>query len=130
MNAMRDFPTLDVITVYTGVLVSDRGIGSVYELCGFMLGDEGLMTHHLPAASRTCEAPLAAQHPWLAELDPPRGDIAALKAWCAQLIDQHGETLRVASLDDPDWLGGNALTDLLDIAGNRPVIGITPPEDD
>jgi hypothetical protein len=127
VSETRDFPTLDVVTVYTGTLVSDQGIDSVYKLCGFMLNDE-LMTHQLPAASRACEESLAVQHPWLALLDPPRGDVAALKAWCAHLVEQYDDTLPVASIDEPAWKGGNALADLFDIAGDRPVIGITPPE--
>ena len=127
MSETRLFPTLDVITVSTGILVSDGGIGAVYELAEFMLGDT-LMTHQLPAASRTGEPELIRQHPWLAEVNPPRGDTPALKAWCAAVVAERGETLPVASIDSPAWVRGNALADLEDIRAGKPIIGVAVDE--
>jgi hypothetical protein len=128
VSETKQFPILDVITVASGILVSDHGIGAVYELCGFML-DDTLMTHQLPAASRACEAALTEQHPWLAiTLRPPQGDMPALKAWCAQIVAEHGDTLPIASIGNPDWKRGNALNDLVDIAGDRPIIAVETPD--
>jgi hypothetical protein len=58
----KTFDTLDVVTVSTGVLVSDRGIGSVYEVLNYLLDDD-LMTHQLPAASRAVEPSLPTAAP-------------------------------------------------------------------
>lgn len=93
----RTFPTLDLVTVYTGILVSERHMDSVYDLCGFMLADD-LMTHQLPAASRACEPALAEQHPWLVDLEPPRDDLPALKTWCADLVERVGTEMDVTPI--------------------------------
>jgi hypothetical protein len=121
----QGFPTLDVVTVTTGRLVSDRGIDSVYEVCGYVLGDDGLMTHQLPAASRACEPVLYAQHPWLAELEPPES-LADLKAWCATVVEERGPVMAIRPATDGErmWQVGNAMRDLLDIAAGRPVISV------
>jgi len=131
----RVFDTLAVVSAATGVFVCDT-IDQFYDVLGFVLGEPGLMTHQMPGASRAAEPHLVKQFPWLSELDPPavsraNGDgdaqIAALKAWCVDLIAERGEHLTVAAVEDPQWVRGNALQDLADIAGNRPVIGVTLP---
>lgn len=119
----REFPTLDVVTVYTGTLVSDRGIDSVYELCGWMLDDQ-LMTHQLPNASRVLEPCIAEQHPWIADLEVPKGDLPALKAMCARIVEEHGDTLTLERPESPEWVAGNAMTDLRQIADGRRVIEV------
>lgn len=124
--ATREIATLDVVTVYAGIMVSDRLIGAVYDVCGWMLDDPGIMTHQLPAAATACMPALAEQHPWLADLDPPRGDLTALRTWCADLLAQHGPTLTVRRPDSPPWVTGNALRDLADIADGKPIIVIKP----
>lgn len=123
MSEIRRFDTLDVVTVDSGVLVSDRGMDAIYDLCGWLLGDPGIMTHQLPAASRACQGPLREQFPWLAELDPPRGDIPALKAWCAALVEEHGASLDVTRPDDPQWVAGRALEDLHEMT-TKPIIEV------
>ena len=125
---MSAFPTLDLVTVHSGVLVSDSGIAAIYTLCGHMLRDDSLMTHQLPNASRACMADLERQHPWLADLDPPAGDIPALKAWCADLIERVGAEHWVEPIDQPEWVTGNALRDLHDIAEGRPVMVVKSDE--
>ena len=123
MSESRTFPTLDIVTVHSGLIVSDRGIDAVYELCGYMLGDS-LMTHQLPNASRACLGDLERQHPWLRELSPPKGDVAALKAWCADLVESRGAEYEVEPITEPDWVRGNALPDLEQIRNGRPVIAV------
>lgn len=132
MTTIREFPTLGVATVATGVLLYEGGIGSVYEVCGHVLGDEGLMTHQLPAAASASTPVLYAQHPWLRDLDPPRGDLPALAAWCEQLVAEHGETLQVRAADPDEvaWRQGNALRDLADIMEGRPVVVVHVPAKD
>jgi hypothetical protein len=122
MTGTRSFPTLDVVSVTTGVMVSDRGMPALYEVLDYVL-DDRLMTHQLPAASRAAEPGIYKQHPWLAGLDAPRGDLPALKAWCAALVEQHGWAVDLAPVG-ADWCTGNALQDLTDIRQGRPVITI------
>ena len=116
---MREFPTLGVVSSATGILVSD--IGEVYDVLGYVLNDK-LFTHQLPNASRAAEASLHEQHPWLADLEPPQNDLGALGAWCDAVIAEHGATIPLKPAEDADWVSGNALADLADVAAGRPVI--------
>lgn len=120
----RFFHTLDLVTVYTGIMVTTRGIEAVYELCGYVLGDSGIMTHQLPGASRACKPALLEQHPWLEGLEPPVNDLPALAVWSDDLVDRVGPAQRVSPARGAEWVPGNAMRDLLDIAGDRPVIGV------
>ena len=124
----RLFHTLDLVTVYTGVLVTTRGVKAVYELCGYILGDPGLMTHQLPAATNACKPVLREQYPWLEGLEPPVNDLPALAVWSDDLVDRVGPAQQVSPARDADWAPGNAMRDLLDIAGDRPVIGVVVAE--
>lgn len=119
---MTEFHALDVVTVTTGRLVSDRGIASVYEVCSHVLGDDSLMTHQLPAASEAATPSLVDQHPWLADLEPP-DDLDELWAWCAAIVAEHGERLEITPAEDPQWVQGNALRDLSAMT-SKPVIGV------
>lgn len=123
MSETREFPTLDVVTVATGVLVSDRHIASVYDVCGWML-DDTLMTHQLPNASRTLRPHILQEHPWIMLLDMPKGDIPALKAMCARIVEEHGDTVKLTRPESVEWVTGNALADLHQIAGKRRVIQV------
>ena len=125
MSETMQFNTLDVAGAYTGVLLNRDGIGGIYDVLGYVLGDRGLMTHQLPGAASAAEGALERQHPWLAQLDPPTGDrIAGLGEWCDQLIAAHGATVPVAPASDPDWRGGRALDDLVEMVGRDRVIPV------
>lgn len=123
MTVTKEFPTLDVVTVATGFLVSDRGIDAVYELTSWMLQDS-LMTHQLPAAFDVCKPYIEAEHPWIAEVAMPAGDKPAIFALAAQLVEEHGKSLILTQPEDPAWNRGNAITDLEQIADGRPIIQV------
>jgi hypothetical protein len=128
MSDTREFPTLDVVTVATGVLVSDRHIASVYEVCNWML-DDSLMTHQLPNASRTLEPYILQEHPWILMWDLPKGDVPALKAMCARIVEEQGATVTLTRPENPEWVTGNAMPDLQQIAGARRVIQVDLDDD-
>lgn len=128
MSITKEFPTLDVVTVATGFLVSDRGIGSVYEVCNWML-DDSLMTHQLPNASRTLAPHILQEHPWILMWDLPKGDVPALKAVCARIVEEQGDTVTLTRPELVDWVTGNALPDLHQIAGKRHVIQVDLDDD-
>jgi hypothetical protein len=117
----REFSTLAVASATTGrMLVHDFGL--IPKVLNYVLGEE-LMSHQLPAASQAAEPHLLAQHPWLADLDPPQ-DLDALRQWCDALIAEHGESLAIRPASDPAWLQGHALADLIDIAAGKPIVGV------
>lgn len=119
MNESQGFPTLDVVSSITGRLCCD--MDGIYKVLGFLLGDE-LMTHQLPAASRAAEAGALKQHPWLAELGAENVNRDTVHAWAANILDKYGSTVTLTPLTDADWKTGNALADLVDIAGDKPII--------
>lgn len=128
----REFPTADVLSVTTGILVTNRmpPIAAVYDLCGYVLGDT-LWTHQLPAAATETAKHLTAQHPWLADLTPPEpgaDNLTALLLWRNQVEAEHGRTLTITPADDPDWTRGNALSDLVDQFGADRIVGVVLPE--
>lgn len=124
MTTTKEFATLDVVTVTSGVLLSDRLLDAVYDVCGWMLNDS-LMTHQLPAASDVVGPYIIGQHPWIASLVLPKGNKPALKSFSERLVQTRGETITLTRPDSPAWERGRALTDLIEIAGDRPVIVVT-----
>lgn len=64
----RRFHVGDILSAMTGVLVSPRHIGGVYDILGWMV-DENLMTHQLPRVSRECEGFLRELFPDLDAID-------------------------------------------------------------
>jgi cytochrome c len=63
----RTFELLDVISATSGYLVTDKGIGAVYDVLNFMTG-ESIYTHQIPRVSREARAAILVYHPWLAEV--------------------------------------------------------------
>lgn len=126
MSETREFPTLEVVTAITGRVCCD--IGGVYEVLGFLLGDE-LMTHQLPAASRAAEAGALAQHPWLAELGAESVTPETVHEWAAGILDRHGPTVTLTALQGADWRAGNALQDLVDMVGEKKIITVVVDDD-
>lgn len=60
--ATKEFPTRDVLSTVTGVLMGD--IGGVYEVLNWMT-DESLYTHQLPRVSREAQPVILKAHPQL-----------------------------------------------------------------
>ena len=127
MPETREIETADIVSVYTGVLVSSRLIDAIYDVCGWLLRDPDIMTHQLPAASRACIPLLDDQFPWLADLKPPR-DIEALRMWLGDVEHEHGKTLTVTRPDDVPWIPGRALEDLRDMT-TKPIVIIEVPDE-
>lgn len=95
----RAFDLGDVLSVTTGRLVSTRHIDGVYEILGFMTGEQ-LMTHQLPRACDQCRPHLLAQHPDLAEAKVPDGLDSEEKVltWLDGARREFGETRFVAAV--------------------------------
>lgn len=58
----RDFPIDAVMSTITGILVSARGIGCVYEVLNWMTGGS-VMTHQIPRISREATPVILALYP-------------------------------------------------------------------
>ena len=98
----RDFHIGDTLSVTTGILLSPRGMSGLYDLLGYMTGDEPF-THQLPRFADECAPALRAQFPDLAAVVAPKGDMEDPEAWMTWLDAQvaaHGETRPVVPLAD------------------------------
>ena len=110
----RQFELGDVLTITTGRLVASRHIEAVYDLLGFMTGDT-LWTHQLPRVAEECKPHLVAQHPWLAEVEPPDdlGSREKCDGWVASVAATHGTHVAVEPLAAEDHTHIGPLDELL-----------------
>lgn len=92
----KDFPTLDVLSTITGVLVSEGGIGGVYEVLNFMTG-EGVYTHQLPRIGREATKAMVAQRPDLAAAVAEADQVNSgnWREWAAKWVERYGPTIAV-----------------------------------
>ena len=115
MDTPRSFPLADVLSITTGRLLSRRHMDGMYDLLGYMTGQD-LYTHQLTTAADAAEPALLAQHPFLADLRPPAGtDAPDLMAWLIDTERQHGEAIAVAPL--ADWEQRDPIEDACDSVG-------------
>lgn len=95
----KDFHISDILSITTGRLVSTRHINGVYDILGWMTG-ENLFTHQIPRVSREAEPVLLAAHPQLATVDKDAEiNPDNLSEWIAARISEFGETLPVPKLN-------------------------------
>jgi hypothetical protein len=102
MDAMREtrrIPLADVLSITTDHLLSRRHVDGIYDLLRHMTGQD-VYTHQLVKVADACAPALVQQHPFLAELKPPKGlDAPDLISWLTEAERVHGETIEVATLD-------------------------------
>lgn len=123
MSEAREFDLADILSVTTELLLSHRHMDGLYDLMGFMVGED-LMTHQLPRAGDACKPELLRQMPWLADVQPPQGvDKADLFAWLTATEQERGARHAVIGRC-PEWQHKDALAELDQIAGTRPVITV------
>ncbi len=80
----RAFDIGDVLSVTTGVLVSERGMEAVYDILNFLTGDN-LLTHQLGRAADEMRSVIFRQHRALANIS---ADGVTRDNWRAWLADQ------------------------------------------
>jgi hypothetical protein len=131
MSETRTFHLGDILTVTTGRLVSPRHIDGVYDILGWMTGED-LFTHQLPRAQDECQGPLLAQHPDLAAIEPPDDfgpdPKAGVEAWLAEQVTVHGETRPVAPLAAGEHARIHPLTELRQMRPDAEIIAVAVPE--
>lgn len=93
----KDFHLGDVLSITTGVLVSQRGMGGVYDILNWMSGDN-LFTHQLPRVAREASSVLLRAHPDLATVEKPTLKPDEVAPWLAEQVAQFGETVAVPKM--------------------------------
>ncbi|WP_159052397.1 hypothetical protein [Streptomyces longwoodensis] len=122
MSEPRTFPLADLLSVTTPALLSRRGMEGLGDLLAHMTGETLAPWQFLRAADE-CAAALCDQHPFLRDLQPPKGvDKADLYAWLVEAERAHGGLIRVVRL--ADWQHqdpGVELLDRIDLARMRTI---------
>lgn len=95
----RAFHISDVLSAYSGYLVSTRHMAGVYEVLNFLTGDN-LFTHQLPRAMDECRPHLRRLHPVLEEIDCSGLNPETLPAWVERTVAMYGETLELTPVPD------------------------------
>ena len=129
----REFHIGDVLSAMTGILVAPRGVEALYDVLGFVTGEEGLMTHQLPRACRECEPYLREQFPDLAAIempDPwPDGDRqTVVYAWLDEQVARYGQTRTVQQMPAENHTRIDPISELRMMRPDMPIIAVTPPE--
>jgi hypothetical protein len=115
----RDFHLADVISAYTGVLASPRGMEGIYDILDFLTGDS-LVRHHLPTAADFCKPFIEKQFPDIAKIDG--GSLSkqvkmakgsgkedqAFKTWLNNQVQAYGETVSIRPLTPEEKTGFGA----------------------
>lgn len=90
MTDTKEFPTMSVVSAYTGFLLCD--IGDIYEVLDYVLG-RSHFTHQLPAAVDEARPHMDTLHPWLKTIKMPKGNLPAMEMIAIDIIAKHGTTL-------------------------------------
>ena len=94
MQATKEFPTRDVMSTVTGMLMGD--IGGVYEVLNWMTG-EPVFTHQIPRISREAEPVILAMHPTLQQAVSEAAQVTPENAlqWRETWEHRYGPTIAV-----------------------------------
>jgi hypothetical protein len=124
----KDFPTLDVLSTATGVLVSEGGIGGVYEVLNWMTG-ESVFTHQIPRIGREAAPVLLAAHPTLAAAYQEAKQITPKNwRWFASLwLGRYGATIAVPKFMPVDHEKIDPLSELVEKVHPDNIIVVTAP---
>jgi hypothetical protein len=115
----RTFPLADILSVTTGLMLTRRTPkpgAALDEIFEFMTGEK-LAWWQAPRAADACTEAFTRQHPFLAELQPPKVQKtpigkAALLLWLTTAELKHGTQLTVKPLTD--WVHQDQGQELLD----------------
>jgi hypothetical protein len=127
----KQFHIGDVLSVMSGVLVSPEHIGGVYKLLGWMVRDDGIMTHQLPRVTRECGPFLRSTFPDLAAIDVAAAgvkDETTLAAWLTSLETEYGTHRDVPRLPELDHTDIDPLTELKMLHPNASVVIVEAPK--
>jgi hypothetical protein len=92
--ASQSFPLGDVLTIVTGLLLSQDGIAAAYRILNFITKDN-LYTHQLPRVCAEVRPYLLKKHPALATVDASGVTPENWRVWMTDQVLAFGEYLEV-----------------------------------
>ena len=109
----KEFDLCDVLSAATGVLISERGIGAVYDVLNFWTG-ERLFTHQLPRVGREFKEGLKAAHPELAPVFDEAKNITRdnWREFANDWTARFGATISITPATESDHQHIDALSEL------------------
>ncbi len=121
----RDFDISDVLTVTTGCLVSTRHMTGIYDILGFMAGED-VYTHQIPRVLREAAPALLAQHPQLADVDASKVTPENVAEHVAGWRTKFGDTLAVAPMNENQHESIDPVSELAEKVHPSRIIVVTP----
>lgn len=123
MTETKAFPTLDVLSAITGVIVTLRKIEPVYEVLNFMTG-ESLFTHQLPRVGEEARAVMLEFQPMLAEAIKEAGQVTPdnWQQWGRTWLKRYGAQLMVPRMTATQHKTVHALDEAQAMLGDKSVI--------
>lgn len=103
MTTTKAFPTADALSAITGVIVSEKKIGAVYEVLNWMSG-ESLFTHQLPRVCGEAQAAAIKLQPALEAACKEAEQVTTenWREWAATWVDRYGETITLPKMGADD----------------------------
>lgn len=96
MTETKAFPTADVLSLITGRLLSDEGIGAMQTILSWMTGED-VYTHQIPRIADEAKAVLIGLQPNLLQASEEAGDITGgnWRDWLARWEARYGKAIIV-----------------------------------
>lgn len=108
----KTFNLSDVLSITTGVLLSDRKMDGVYDILNFMTRDD-LYTHQLPRARDAVLPSLLQQFPQLTDIVVPKFDTPeSVEPWLQTQRDLFGDTFVVSPVAEGTFVRIDPITEL------------------
>ena len=115
----------DILSVTTGWLVSPRLIDGVYDVVNHMTQDS-IYTHQLPRACREVTPFILKQHPALAGIDASHVTSENWRAWLAEQVLLHGETLPLEPMPPGEHYEIDPVSELAEMVHPSKIIVVSP----
>ena len=127
----KRFHVGDVLSVYSGYLVSMNGMDGVCDVLNFLTRDD-LFTHQLPRAMEECHGYLERAHPFLTTIDCSSVGTAeeplteeTLRQWLDSVVAQHGAMVELTPMPEDAHEYRHPLEELQAMVGNKPILVVS-----
>ncbi len=123
----KAFPTGDVLSAVTGYLITPNGIGGIYGVLNWMIG-ESVYTHQIPRIGREAGPVLLAAHPELAEVyaEAKQVNKENWQQWLAIWTARYGETITVPQFTADEHARIEPLSELAEKVSPDRIIMVRP----
>lgn len=96
----KTFPTGAVLSAATGMMLSESGMGGIYEILSWMSGEK-VYTHQIPRIRKEAEKVILDIHPHLVEAQQEAALVTPenVQIWLRTWKDRYGEEIAVPKMN-------------------------------